>query len=45
VPAEQREWATAAAASLAVARGAQVLRLHDRSALDAVRVAGRIVGE
>lgn len=42
-PAEEREWATAAAASLAVASGAQVLRLHDRSALDAVRIAGRIV--
>lgn len=41
--AEDREWATCAAASLAVAAGAQVLRLHDRSALDAVRVAGRIV--
>jgi dihydropteroate synthase len=43
LPAEQREWATAAAASLAVAAGAQLLRLHDTSALDAVRVAGRIV--
>ena len=42
-PAEEREWATAAAASLAVAQGAEMLRLHDRSALDAVRVAGRIV--
>lgn len=42
LPAEEREWATAAAATLAVAAGAQVLRLHDRSALDAVRVAGRI---
>jgi dihydropteroate synthase len=44
LPAEQREWATAAAATLAVAQGAQVLRLHDRSALDAVRVAARIAG-
>ena len=43
VPAEDREWATCAAAALAVASGAQVLRLHDRSALDAVRVAVRIV--
>jgi dihydropteroate synthase len=42
-PAEERQWATAAAASLAVAAGAQVLRLHDASALDAVRVAGRVV--
>ena len=41
-PAEAREWATCAAASLAVAGRAQVLRLHDRSALDAVRVAGRV---
>jgi dihydropteroate synthase len=42
VPAEEREWATCAAATIAVAAGAQVLRLHDLSALDAVRVAGRI---
>jgi dihydropteroate synthase len=42
LPAEDREWATCAAAALAVAAGAQVLRLHDRSALDAVRVAGLI---
>ena len=43
LPAAEREWGTAAAASLAVAAGAQVLRLHDRSALQAVRVAGAIV--
>jgi dihydropteroate synthase len=43
LPAEAREWATAAATALAVAEGAQVLRLHDVSALDALRVAGRIV--
>jgi dihydropteroate synthase len=42
LPAEEREWGTAAAASLAVATGARILRLHDRSALQAVRVAGRI---
>jgi len=42
LPAEQREWATCAATALAVAAGAHVLRLHDASALDAVRVAGRI---
>ena len=42
LPAEDREWATCAAAALAVTAGAQVLRLHDASALDAVRVAGRI---
>jgi dihydropteroate synthase len=42
VGAEERQWGTVAAASLAVAAGAQLLRLHDRSALQAVRVAGRI---
>jgi dihydropteroate synthase len=42
VPPEEREWATAAAAALAVASGAHLLRLHDASALDAVRVADRI---
>jgi len=42
LPPERREWATCAAASLAVAAGAQMLRLHDRSALDALRVAHRI---
>jgi dihydropteroate synthase len=41
-PAAEREWATGAAAALAAAAGAQVLRLHDASALDAARVAGRI---
>ena len=41
-PAGDREWATAAASALAVAAGAQLMRLHDRSALDAVRVADRI---
>lgn len=41
-PAEDREAATAAAATLAVAGGADVLRLHDSSALDAVRVAAAI---
>lgn len=39
---EQREPATLAAVSLAVAAGADVLRLHDSSALDAMRVASRI---
>jgi dihydropteroate synthase len=42
LPAEERQWGTVAAASLAVAAGAQLLRLHDRSALQAIRVAGRI---
>jgi dihydropteroate synthase len=41
-PATDREWATAAAAALAVTAGAQLMRLHDRTALDAVRVAGRV---
>jgi dihydropteroate synthase len=38
----EREWATAAATALAVDAGAAVLRLHDRSALDAMRVAERV---
>ena len=42
LPADEREWGTVAAVSLAVAAGAQVLRVHDRSVLQAVRVAGRI---
>jgi dihydropteroate synthase len=41
-PAAEREWATAAATTLAVASGAEVVRLHDRSALDAMRVAAAI---
>jgi dihydropteroate synthase len=40
--AERREWATAAAAALAVASGAEMLRLHDSSAVDAVKVAAAI---
>jgi dihydropteroate synthase len=43
-PAEEREAATLAAASLAVAQGAEVLRLHDPSALDALRTAAAITG-
>jgi dihydropteroate synthase len=39
---ERREWATAAATALAVAAGAELVRLHDRSALDALRVAEAI---
>jgi dihydropteroate synthase len=42
LPAERREWATAAAAALAVAGGADLLRLHDPSALQALRIAGAI---
>jgi dihydropteroate synthase len=42
LPAERREWATAAATALAVAAGAELVRLHDPSALDALRVADAI---
>lgn len=42
LPAAEREWGTVAAVALAVRAGADVLRLHDRSSLQAVRVAGRI---
>jgi len=41
-PAERREWGTVAAVTLAVRAGADVLRLHDRSSLQAMRVAGLI---
>ncbi|MGH2952067.1 MAG: dihydropteroate synthase [Solirubrobacterales bacterium] len=43
-PAEDREAATLAAVTLAVAQGADVLRLHDATALDAMRVAAAIAG-
>jgi len=43
LPAGEREWGTVAAAALAVREGADVLRIHDRSTLQAVRAAGRIV--
>ncbi len=42
LPASEREWGTVAAVALAVRGGADVLRIHDRSSLQAVRVAGRI---
>ncbi|MFN8163233.1 MAG: dihydropteroate synthase [Solirubrobacterales bacterium] len=42
-PAAEREWGTVAAVALAVRAGADVLRIHDRSSLQAMRVAGRIV--
>jgi dihydropteroate synthase len=41
-PADDREWATAAAVTLAVRAGADVLRLHDQSALQAMRIAAAI---
>jgi dihydropteroate synthase len=44
LPAGQREWGTVAAVALAVRGGADVLRIHDRSSLQAVRVSGRIAG-
>jgi dihydropteroate synthase len=43
-PAGDREWATAAATALAIAHGADIVRLHDRTALDALRVAAAIEG-
>ncbi len=43
-PAAEREWGTVAAVTLAVREGADVLRIHDRSSLQAMRVAGRIAG-
>jgi dihydropteroate synthase len=42
LPASEREWATSAAVALAVAGGADLLRLHDASALQAMRVAAAI---
>ena len=42
LPASEREWATAAAVALAVTAGADILRLHDRSALQAMRIAAAI---
>jgi dihydropteroate synthase len=42
LPAGEREWGTVAAVALAVRGGADVLRIHDRSSLQAVRVAGAI---
>jgi dihydropteroate synthase len=44
LPAAGREWGTVAAVSLAVRSGADVLRIHDRTSLQAVRIAGAIRG-
>jgi dihydropteroate synthase len=41
-PAGEREWGTVAAAALAVRSGADILRIHDRSTLQAVRMASAI---
>jgi dihydropteroate synthase len=42
LPVAEREWGTVAAVALAVREGADILRIHDRSSLQAMRVAGRI---
>jgi dihydropteroate synthase len=42
LPAAEREWGTVATVALAVRAGADILRVHDRSSLQAVRVAGAI---
>ena len=42
-PAERREWGTVAAVTLAVRAGADILRLHDRSSLQAMKMAGLVV--
>jgi dihydropteroate synthase len=42
LPAGEREWGTVAAVTLAVRAGADVLRIHDRSSLQAMHVAGEI---
>jgi dihydropteroate synthase len=42
LPARDREWATAAAVALAVTAGADVLRLHDVSALQSMQIAAAI---
>ena len=44
LPPRDREWATAAAFALAVTAGADVLRLHDASALQSMRIATAIEG-
>lgn len=42
LPAPDREWGTLAAVTLGVTAGAEIHRLHDRSALQAMRIAGEI---
>lgn len=42
LPAREREWGTVAAVTLAVREGADVLRIHDRSSLQAMWVAAEI---
>jgi dihydropteroate synthase len=43
LPPTEREWGTVAAVALAVREGADILRIHDRSSLQAMRVAVEIV--
>lgn len=42
LPAREREWGTVAATTLAVREGADVLRIHDRTSLQAMHVAAGI---
>lgn len=42
LPPAEREWGTVAATTLAVRAGADILRLHDRSSLQAMRLAGAV---
>jgi len=42
LPPGEREWGTVSAVALAVRGGADILRIHDRTSLQAMRVAGRI---
>jgi dihydropteroate synthase len=42
LPANEREWGTVAAVTLAIREGADVLRIHDRSSLQAMHVAVEI---
>jgi dihydropteroate synthase len=42
LPAAEREWGTVAAVALAVRGGADILRIHDRSSLQAMKVAGAV---
>ncbi|MDP9190020.1 MAG: dihydropteroate synthase [Actinomycetota bacterium] len=44
LPPERRQWASCAATALAVSQGAQIHRLHDPSALQAMRVAAAVRG-
>jgi dihydropteroate synthase len=42
LPPGEREWGTVAATTLAVREGADILRIHDRSSLQAMRLAGAV---